>query len=96
MIIGSIAIIIDELFYKPLYRRGATSLQLFVASIDAELFLRYLLSIYADMKDLLFLNSAYSRQPIFYLGYGAFTNLYILSLSTFTIYSLILYLILFR
>jgi branched-subunit amino acid ABC-type transport system permease component len=33
LIIGSIAIIIDELFYKPLYRRGATSLQLFVASI---------------------------------------------------------------
>jgi branched-subunit amino acid ABC-type transport system permease component len=96
LIIGSIAIIIDELFYKPLYRRGATSLQLFVASIGAGLFLRYLLSIYADMKDLLFLNSAYSRQPIFYLGYGVFTNLHILSLSTLTIYSFILYLILFR
>lgn len=88
---GLVALSIDEAFYKPLHRRGARPLQLFVASIGVDLFLRYLISVYADIGDVLFLSSRFAQQPLFYLGHGAFTNLHVISITSFVIFMALLY-----
>jgi branched-chain amino acid transport system permease protein/neutral amino acid transport system permease protein len=91
LVASIVALLTDEVFYKPLYKRGARPLQLFVASIGVGLFLRYLMSLYADIGDMLFLSSRFSQQPLFYLGYGAVTNLHILSIILFILFIGFLY-----
>lgn len=93
VIAALVALGTDELVFKPLYKRGASSLQLLVASIGVGLFIRYLLSIYADVYDLLNVKAMFSVNPIFYIGYGAFTNVHLIALSTTGILLGLLYLL---
>ncbi|MCS6788834.1 MAG: branched-chain amino acid ABC transporter permease, partial [Aigarchaeota archaeon] len=80
-----IALSVDELAYKRLERRGATLLQVFIASVGASFTIRYLFSIYADIEDLLFLTSGFSSQPVVFLGTRPLTNLHVLALITLTV-----------
>lgn len=77
-----VSILVDELGYKRLELRGATLLQIFIASIGASLLIRYAFSIFADMEDLLFLSSAFRDFPLIYLGARPLTLLHILALAT--------------
>ncbi len=96
VLIGLLAVMIDEAIYKPLYKKGSTPLQLLIASIATMLMIRYLWSIYADYRGILFLSSGYSIAPIIYLVNSPLTNLHILSLSILVIISLALYMLLFK
>ncbi|MEN3047363.1 MAG: branched-chain amino acid ABC transporter permease [Candidatus Caldarchaeales archaeon] len=80
-----IALSVDELAYKRLEKRGATLLQVFIASVGASFTIRYLFSIYADFEDLLFLTSGFSSQPVVFLGTRPLTNLHVLALATLAV-----------
>lgn len=77
-----IALTVDELAYKRLELRGATILQIFIASIGASLLIRYTFSIYADIQDLLFLSSGFRDSPLVYLGPRPLTLLHLLAIAT--------------
>ena len=96
VITGLTALVTDELIFKPLYKRGATSLQLLVASIGVGLFLRYLLSIYADLADVLNVKARFVLIPLFYVGYGVFTNVHLIAVLLTVVLLASLYLLLFR
>lgn len=63
-----VAVVSDELAFKPLFRRGATPLHLLVASIGVGLVIRYLVTILADTapvpEDLLTVRLRISEDPI--------------------------------
>src|SRR5205823_10672536 len=48
-----IALAADELAFKPLFKRGATSLHLLVASIGVGLIIRYVIAIFANLYNIL-------------------------------------------
>jgi len=80
-----LCVVIDELVYKRLDLRGATLLQVFIASIGVSFLVRYVFSIIADVYDILFITSGFSSQPIMYLGTRPFTNLHLLAASTLAV-----------
>ena len=57
-----LALAIDELAYKPMAKRGASALYLLTASIGVGLFVRYILSIFADAYGMLCVQS--KRMPM--------------------------------
>jgi branched-subunit amino acid ABC-type transport system permease component len=93
ILVGGLAILIDETFYKPLQRRGSTPLQLLIASLGVMLLLRYLWSIYADYEDILFLTSRFRIEALAYLSSAPLTNLHIVSISIVALVSLFLYIL---
>jgi branched-chain amino acid transport system permease protein/neutral amino acid transport system permease protein len=78
---ATLAFLADELALKPLERRGATALQVFIATIGVSLLIRYVLSIVADLEDLLFLSSGFRVVPLIYIGNRPLTNLHLLAVS---------------
>jgi branched-subunit amino acid ABC-type transport system permease component len=52
-----IALAADELAFKPLFKRGATSLHLLVASIGVGLIIRYVIAIFANLYNILSVKS---------------------------------------
>lgn len=82
-ILGAIiALAADELVYRPLFKRRATPLHLLVASIAVGLVIRYVLSIYADIRNLLATKMNVLVYPIFTIGFGSFTTLHLWVLPT--------------
>src|SRR6266511_1863648 len=63
-----VALVVDELVFKPLFLRGATPIHLLVASIGAGLILRYIVTIYADLSDLLTAKANLSSNVIVFLS----------------------------
>jgi len=72
----------DELVFKPLTRRGATSLHLLVASIGVGLVIRYILSIIVASYDLLVVRSPIDKEILVTVGGAPFTNLHAWVLPT--------------
>lgn len=93
LVAAGLAVAVDEAVYKPLYRRGSTSLQLLIASIGVMLLLRYIWSIYADYRGILFLSSRYSVNPLVYVLGAPLTNLHILAASILASVGVILYIL---
>ncbi|MDJ0274847.1 MAG: branched-chain amino acid ABC transporter permease [Nitrososphaerota archaeon] len=79
---AALTLLTDELAIKPLERRGATELQVFIATIGLTLLIRYLLSIAADVRDLLFLSSGFRLIPIVYVGNRPLTNLHLIAIAS--------------
>lgn len=79
---AALAVAIDEVVYKPLFNRGATPLHLLVASIGVGLVVRYVLSIFADIYNVLSVKADIVVEPIAYIGYGAFTTLHLMVVPT--------------
>ncbi len=79
---AGLAVAIDELVFKPLFNRGATPLHLLVASIGVGLVVRYVLSIFADIYNILSVKADVVVEPVAYIGYGALTTLHLMVLPT--------------
>ncbi len=76
------ALAVDELVFKPIARRGATPLHLLVASIGAGIVIRYLVTIYADLANLLSAKANISASVVAFLGDGALTDLHLTVVPT--------------
>ncbi len=72
----------DELVFKPLSLRGATPIHLLVASIGAGLILRYIVTIYADLSDLLTAKANLSSNVILFLANASLTTLHVTIVPT--------------
>jgi len=72
-----IILLIDEVVFKPLTRKGATSLMLMVASFAVSLGLRYSLYIITTSQRLLTIMSEISLRTIYTIGDGRITNLFL-------------------
>lgn len=85
-----ISIIIDEIIFKPLHKRGATGIQIMLASIAVGLLIRYIIYIYASLNNIIIIKAKYVSQPM--LNYGTFviTNLD-LSIISVTIASMMFF-----
>ncbi len=68
---AAVALAADELVFKPLFKRGATPLHLLVASIGVGLVIRYTLSIFANLVNLLSVKSNLLAQTLVSVGPGA-------------------------
>jgi branched-chain amino acid transport system permease protein/neutral amino acid transport system permease protein len=68
---AAIALAADELVFKPLFRRNATSLHLLVASIGVGLVIRYVLSIFANAAGILSAKSNLLATTLVSFGPGA-------------------------
>jgi len=77
-----VAMLSDELVFKPLFRRGATPLHLLVASIGVGLVIRYVLSIVVASYDFLVVKSRINKEILFSIGTAPFTNLHAWVLPT--------------
>lgn len=91
-----VALGVDEVVYKPLFRRHSTPLHLLVASIGVGLVIRYVLSIFADIYDLLLSKLNVGVQPLFFIGYGAFTSLHAWVLPTVLGFVILLHILFHR
>jgi branched-subunit amino acid ABC-type transport system permease component len=93
-----VAMLSDELAFKPLFRRSATPLHFLVASIGVGLVIRYTLTILADIaptrQDLLTIRLGISETP---LGPGSFvTNLHAWAIPSALVVVVLLHLLLTR
>lgn len=86
-----LAVVIDEVVFKPLFNRGATSLHLLVGSIGVGLAVRYILSIFADMHNMLNAQTRIMVQPVAVIGYGTLTTLHLWVLPTAAIIVVVLH-----
>lgn len=77
-----LAVAIDEIVFKPLFNRGATSLHQLAASIGVGLAVRYILSIFADIHNMLNVKARIMVQPVAVIGYGMLTTLHLWVLPT--------------
>jgi len=68
---AGVALLADELVFKPLFRRAATSLHLLVASIGVGLVVRYVLSILASAAGILSAKSDLLATTLVSVGPGA-------------------------
>src|SRR5206468_11898538 len=68
---AAVALVAAELVFKPLFRRGATPLHLLVASIGVGLVIRYVLSILANVYDMLSVKSDLLADTLVSFGPGA-------------------------
>jgi len=86
-----LAVVIDEVVFKPLFNRGATSLHLMVGSIGVGLAVRYILSIFADMHNMLIAQTRIMVQLVAVIGYGTLTTLHLWVLPTSVITVVVLH-----
>jgi len=91
-----VALVVDELVFKPLYLRGATPIHLLVASIGAGLVLRYVVTIYADLSDLLTAKANLSSNVIVFVANAALTTLHVTIVPTVAGVVLVLHLLFTR
>jgi branched-subunit amino acid ABC-type transport system permease component len=77
-----VALVVDEIVFKPLFRRDASSLHLLVASIGVGLVLRYIVTIYADLSDLLTAKADLSAGVIVFVAGAALTTLHVTIVPT--------------
>jgi len=82
LISAILALISDELVFKPLFNRGGTPLHLLVASIGVGLVIRYVLSILADLKGILCIQSHRMPKNIAFIMGATITDLHIWVLAT--------------
>jgi len=68
---AGVALLADELAFKPLFKRGATPLHLLVASIGVGLVIRYTLAIFANFYNVLSVKSNFSADTLVSIGPGA-------------------------
>jgi branched-chain amino acid transport system permease protein/neutral amino acid transport system permease protein len=66
-----VALVADELAFKPLFKRGATPLHLLVASIGVGLVIRYILAIFANVYNVLSVKSNLLADTLVSFGPGA-------------------------
>jgi branched-subunit amino acid ABC-type transport system permease component len=102
-IVGAlVAVASDELVYKPLFRRKATSLHLLVASIGVGLFIRYVLAIFLERYshdtgvDLLTIRPFISEDVIATVAGVTITNLYLWAIPTAIGVAVVLHVLLTR
>ena len=68
---AGVALVADELVFKPLFLRGATPLHLLVASIGVGLVIRYILSIFANVYNMLSVKANLLAATLVSFGPGA-------------------------
>jgi len=79
---AGVALGVDELVFKPLFRRGASPLHILVASIGAGLVLRYIVFIGADLGNLLSEKANLSAQTVWVIGNGSVSTLHLTIVPT--------------
>ncbi len=79
---AGVALAVDELVFKPLFRRGASPLHMLVASIGAGLVLRYIVFIGADLGNLLSEKANLSAQTVWVIGNGSVSTLHLTIVPT--------------
>ena len=79
---AGVALGVDELVFKPLFRRGASPLHILVASIGAGLVLRYIVFIGADLGNLLSEKANLSAKTVWVIGNGSVSTLHLTIVPT--------------
>jgi len=79
---AGVALGVDELVFKPLFRRGASPLHMLVASIGAGLVLRYIVFIGADLGNLLSEKANLSAKTVWVIGNGSVSTLHLTIVPT--------------
>ena len=79
---AGVALAVDELVFKPLFRRGASPLHMLVASIGAGLVLRYIVFIGADLGNLLSEKANLSAKTVWVIGNGSVSTLHLTIVPT--------------
>lgn len=79
---AGVALAVDEVVFKPLFRRGASPLHMLVASIGAGLALRYIVFIGADLGDLLSPKANLSAETLWVIGNGTVSTLHVTIVPT--------------
>ena len=79
---AGVALAVDELVFKPLFRRGASPLHILVASIGAGLVLRYIVFIGADLGNLLSEKANLSAKTVWVIGNGSVSTLHLTIVPT--------------
>ncbi|RLE70639.1 MAG: hypothetical protein DRJ43_01575 [Thermoprotei archaeon] len=74
---GLLAILMDELVYKPLIKRGSRPLFLLVASIGVGLVVRYLIFIYADLNGIITIQALTKVEVLGKIGRAALTTVHL-------------------
>lgn len=93
LVTAAVALASDELVYKPLFRLHARPIHLLVASIGVSLVIRYTLSIFADVYNMLSLKMNILVHVVLIVGYGAITTLHLQVLPTVIAAVILLHLI---
>jgi len=87
---ATVSIIIDEIVFKPLNRRGSTGIQIMLASIAAGFLIRYLIYIFASLNNIIIIKAQYVSKSM--INYGALVITDIdLSIISVTIASMLLF-----
>jgi len=71
----AVSVIADEFIYKPLTLRGATNIQMMIATIAAGLVIRYLVYIVASVNNLIIIKSKFVSTPVLTYGSATLTDL---------------------
>jgi branched-subunit amino acid ABC-type transport system permease component len=77
LVSASVMTLIDEVVFKPLTRRGASSLMLMIASFAVSIGIRYFLYVAVVSQKILTVMSEISVQNVYAIGGGLITNLFI-------------------
>lgn len=91
-----LALLLDELIYKPLVARRASPLYLLVASIGASIVVRHLIYLVADAGGWLNIKARIMVDLVGFVGYAAITSLHLQALPAALGLSLVLHLFLTR
>ena len=82
IIAGLVSLGYDETVFKPLWKKGASSLELLVASVGLGLFVRYVLMSVVEPFGWLSARSSISPRVLTYIGYGSLTDLHVIVIVT--------------
>lgn len=91
-----LALLLDELIYKPLGARHASPLYLLVASIGASILVRHLIYLVADAGGWLNIKARIMVDLVGFVGYAAITDLHLQAIPAALVLSLALHLFLTR
>ena len=82
LVAGIVSLGYDETVFKPLWKKGASSLYLLVASVGLGLFVRYVLMSVVEPFGWLSARANISPHVLTYIGYGSLTDLHVIVIVT--------------
>lgn len=91
-----VAVLVDELIYKPLTAMRAPDLYLMVASIGVSMVLRDIIYIFADLNGILNVKARVLNNPVMFVGYGTVTTVHLWAVPAALLLALGLHLFLTR
>jgi len=96
LIAGVVGVAYDEAVFKPLWKRGSSSLHLLVASVGLGLFVRYVVMAIVEPFGWLSVRASVAPRVLAYVGNGSITDLHVTVITTTIVIVVILHLMFTR